>query len=196
MSSPVGAPSDVAGGQIFVARGLLDQDIHLLLEVLLVELSTNLLPKLLLLLLLLGIGRVGGGRCELNCLTGSALLVRVVELETTELVLNALNNYLSDLVQLILTSILVLFLLKQLAELVVFHMSRELALSHIATSSALIVPLHQCDDVINYPLTVVGLLSLLNLSDDIYAAIALFTFLIHILHIDFVVFALLLFDYD
>ena len=56
------------------------------------------------------------------------LLVWVVELETAQLVLNTLNDDLSDLVQLVLAGI-VPFLLHQLMDFVVFHAPGELALS-------------------------------------------------------------------
>lgn len=130
LHSPVWAPADVTRSEILVASRLLDENIDLLLEVLLVEhwSNSNLLPKLS------------------SCTRGQSLidlclLVGVVELEATKLVLNPLNYDLSNLIELILPGIFVTFLLHQLVYLIVFHAPRELALSHILSSNALVISL-------------------------------------------------------
>ena len=104
--SPVWTPANVARGEILVACRLLDQDVHLLFKVLLVE---NGCPDLLTGLLV----RVRGCNRWINI--RGRLLVGIVELKTTKFVLDTLNDYFGNLVQLVLTCIFVFFLLKKLA---------------------------------------------------------------------------------
>ena len=112
-NSPVRAPAHVARGEVFVACSLLDEDIDLLLEVLLIEDGTNadllahLVWRLLHALLWVNLG----------------LLVRIVELEATKLVLNALDDDFGNLVQLVAAGIFVTLLFHKLVDLVVLHAS-------------------------------------------------------------------------
>ena len=96
--SPVGTPSDVAGCQILVTCSLLDKDVHLLLVV---ALEVDLLLSVLVVLILLA-------------------LDGVVELKTSELVLNALYDFLSDQVELITSNVFFIFFHHQ-PEFIVFN---------------------------------------------------------------------------
>ena len=109
------------------------------------------------------------------------LLVRVVELESTKLVLNALNDDLRDLIQLVLPGILVTLLLHQLVDFVVFHAPGELALRQILAGRALIVPLQALKDIVTNLLSDVRMLALFDFRHHIDRIIAVFTFVSSVL---------------
>lgn len=117
-----------------------------------------------------------------------------MELKATKLILDTFDDDFCNLIQLILTCILVLFLFKELAQLIVFGISRKLALREVPAMCALICLLQQGHDIIDNPLSVVRLLGLFDLGYDINAAITALVIFIDIINFNGLTLAFLVSD--
>ena len=81
--------------------------------------------------------------------------------------MDTLNDYLSNLIQLILPGNIVTLLLHKLMNFIVLDASRKLALCQILSSSALVVSLKAFQYIINNLLPGSGMLALFNFSNYI-----------------------------